>query len=221
MRSLMIMLAFVASSSWGAELIYVKLGAVKPSGVLVMFDQNGNTLNIQLAGASIPVHDQAYAERSRAIIKAQLGSAWHVFRQTGVNSDLHRGSLDVSSHDFNLELIKRGHAWVEEGAAIPLAYKQAETAAMAAKLGLHATPGAVRPHEWLKQKRVAQFADKAADAIRGHPETLNAVYVADSRTKLYYPFTCPNAATIPAARRQVFMHFDNLATKGFAPGPCR
>ena len=171
-----------------------KVVAVTAANSLVIKPQGAPPRQVVLAFLSIPMADQPYATRARQVLEAQLLNRSVSVRTIGeVTPDYTVGVVYVGSENFNMDFLKRGHAWIDYYQITHPAWMAAQRSAKEGARGLYADPDAIHPLDWKAEMIKANAAVNAANEMGSDQEFvryLETTYVGNREEKIFVPTNC-------------------------------
>ncbi len=187
---------------------FAKVLEVTRSNSLIVQADAGARQQVVLAFLSIPKLDQPYGQRARQILEAQLKGRRVSVRPIGEpKSDYVVGLVYVRQNNFNLDFLRRGHAWLDYYQISHPAWRQAQLAARASARGLYADPHAMHPIEWALELNKASSIANATGAMQTDEDfaaALATTFIGHREQKIYVAANClkvwsqwPRSAWIP------------------------
>lgn len=175
---------------------------------LIIKREGGDLEQVVLAFLSIPRDGQPYSGRAHAVLEAQLLNRRVSIRSIGPpTNDYRLGLVYIGQHNFNLEFLSRGYAWVDYYQISHPAWLRAQQAAKSAGLGLYADPDAKHPMDWSIDIRKAGSLVAITQQMQSDPmlpTLLAETYVGNRKTKVFVRLGCvqmwstwPQSAWIP------------------------
>lgn len=173
---------------------FAKVDSVTATNSLMVTKDGGEQTQVVLAFLSIPTLEQPYGQRAQAILKAQLEGRRVSIRPIGEPHEGYTlGLVYVRDNNFNLDFLKRGHAWLDFFQISHPAWKAAQASARASGIGLYADPNAMHPITWTNQlnnaKRLRQITDQAANDP-GLDSVMRETFIGHKQDKVYVPVGC-------------------------------
>lgn len=167
---------------------------VSKANSLMVKQAGGDITQVTLAFLSIPIGNQPYASRAHQILKAQLLNRRVSVRPIGSPDAAYLvGLVYVGNENFNLDFLRRGHAWVDYFQVSHPSWLTTQQRARAEKRGLYADPEATHPLEWqrqmIKATRVSELAREIA-ADTTNTAKIRKTFVGHRKDKIYVPFDC-------------------------------
>ena len=171
-----------------------KVTGISDRNSLFVQDHQGTTHQVVLAFLTIPYGDQPYAERASEVLEAQLKGRQISIRQLP-NADVQfvRGIVYIGRNNFNMDFLKRGHAWLDYHQQMPSAWHRAQLEAQAKRIGIYEDKTAVHPYQWRKDQEGAKAAVSLLDDIGGSVQLrdiMNEAFVGNRKTKIYVDLSC-------------------------------
>jgi len=184
----------VAKAGEQAPPFYGTVVEISRANSLMVKQEGGEFTQVTLAFLSIPVGNQPYAHRAHQILEAQLLNRRVSIRPIGApDSPYTLGLVYVGNENFNLDFLRRGHAWVDYFQVSHPTWLTTQQRARAEKRGLYADPEATHPLEWQRQMvkatRVAHLAKEIA-ADTTYTDMMRKTFVGHRKDKIYVPFDC-------------------------------
>ena len=204
---------------------FARVLEVTPANSLIVEVEGGARQQVVLAFLSIPKTDQPYGKRARQILEAQLkGRRISVRPMSEPEPEYVLGLVYIGQHNFNLDFLRRGHAWLDYYQVSHPAWSRAQQAARASQLGLYADPHATHPVEWSLEKKKAASIVQATDSMTSDPNLsaiLATTYIGHRGDKTFVTANCLNVWTQwPRASWVPITTLAGAAADGFRQLPC-
>lgn len=198
---------------------------VTANSSLVVKRHDGTHHQIVLAHITIPIGDQPYAQRSRKILQHQLTGRQISVRPTSTPTAAYtQAVIYIDTNNFNIDMVYRGHAWVDFYNRNTQTYLKAQRSAVANGRGLYADPTAKHPVAWKTQKEQALELASSLDEMSSHPRmktVLNKTYVGHRSKKIFVPTHCIAVwSAWPQTEHSVITTRAGAAADGYSETSC-
>jgi len=202
-----------------------KVVGVSERNSLVILTDAGRYRQITLAHITLPVGDQPYAKRAHEILRHQLsGRRVSVRPIAPFSGEYTQAVFYIKTHNFNIDLVYRGHAWVDFYHRNTAAYLNAQRSAVANKRGLYADPHAKHPVAWMTQQARAEEVVGEMNRIANDPDldrVLNETYIGHRSRKVFVPTRCTETwADWKWTERSVVTTLAGAAADGYTQIEC-
>lgn len=199
-------------------------GITRSNGLIVHAD-GGDLRQVVLAFLSIPYGEMPYADRATQILDAQLTGRRVSVRPIGEPQEQYvNGIVYVGKNNFNLDFLKRGHAWLDYYQVSHPAWQQTAQNAINAGVGLHANPDALHPLAYQIEKAKAMNIRAMTDAVANAPnidQIMNETYVGHRSSKTFVPTNCVETwAAWPRAEHILFLTIPGAEDNGYKLRSC-
>lgn len=199
-------------------------GVTRANGLVIDVDGAGMQ-QVVLAFLSVPYGDMPYADRAAQILNAQLAGRHVSVRPIGeAQSEYVNGIVYVGKHNFNLDFLKRGHAWLDYYQVSHPAWQRAAQLAKEAGVGLHADPHAVHPLAYKIEMAKAENVRAMTDAVTNAPnidQIMNKTYVGHRSSKTFVLTNCVHLwASWPRAEHILFLTVPGAEDNGYQLVDC-
>ena len=205
---------------------FAKVESVTASNSLMVVRDGGDRVQVVLAFLSIPKLNQAYGKRAADILRAQLVGRRVSVRPIGEPKEPYvNGIVYVGENNFNLDFLRRGHAWLDYYQVAHPAWRRAQQSARAAGRGLYADPTAMHPIDWNNQLQQASRLFDVTSNMAKDPEInhiLANTYIGHRKDKVYVQADCysvwanwPDTAWVPITTKA------GAAADGYTEQPCK
>ena len=202
-----------------------RVAEVTPNnGLIVIFD-TGERRQVVLANISIPYGDQPYASRANEILRAQLLDRRVNVRQVHQprdGQDYIPALVYVGKHNVNVDLVRRGHAWINPLEAPHPVWTRMQSEAQKAGRGLWATDFPQHPSDYrLDQVHRANFENTLTEIATSEVMVrLRSTLIGIRDLKVYMPITCARWASFRQAQHVIFTTPASAEAAGYALRGC-
>lgn len=173
---------------------FAKVAGITASNSLIVRKDGDEHVQVVLAFLSIPTTEQPYGMRAAQILRAQLVGRRISVRPIGEpKADYVLGLVYVGDNNFNLDFLKRGHAWLDFFQVSHPAWKAAQASARASRIGLYADPHATHPIVWKNQYDNAVRLNRMTSEMADDPDLnsiLDNTFIGNRDEQIFVPSSC-------------------------------
>lgn len=202
------------------------VGITERNSVLISTDASLPPRQLVLAYISLPIEGQPYNERANSILKAQLLNQKVRIQPKPNTSGEHfiSGIIYIGKENFNLDMVSRGHAWVNDLQYPTRGWINAQVIAKREQKGLWENPEAVHPREWARMREQNNLLKTKIIEIKSNDvvfERMKEFVIGNIFTKTYFSFDCAKAwSKIPNHKVRLFTSEQRAITEGYEMGSC-